>query len=224
MTTVLIVDDDPHIREAMILHLRSEGFDMLEASNGLEALRFLEERRIDLVVLDIMMPEMDGWEFCRRLREERDTPVLMVTAKGESSHKVRGFLLGTDDYLVKPFDPVELVLRVRALLRRYRITASQSIRIGQVELDRKRAEVTVGGKQVALPPKEFELLFMLASYPRQIFTRAQLIEKIWGFDFEGDDRTVDVHIKRLRERFAEVADDFQIATVYGLGYRLEVCK
>jgi two-component system OmpR family response regulator len=137
---------------------------------------------------------------------------------------VKGFLLGTDDYLVKPFDPVELVLRVKALLRRYRITASQSIRIGQVELDRNRAEVTVDGNQVALPPKEFELLFMLANYPRQIFTRTQLIEKIWGFDFEGNDRTIDVHIKRLRERFAEVTDDFQIVTVYGLGYRLEVCK
>jgi two-component system OmpR family response regulator len=223
-TTLLIVDDDPYIREVMVLHLRSEGFDLLEARNGVEALRFLDEQRIDLVVLDIMMPEMDGWEFCSRLREERDIPVLMVTAKGESSHKVKGFLLGTDDYLVKPFDPVELVLRVKALLRRYRITASQSIRIGQVELDRIRAEVKVDGKQVALPPKEFELLFTLASYPRQIFTRTQLIEKIWGFDFEGDDRTIDVHIKRLRERFADVTDDFQISTVYGLGYRLEVHK
>lgn len=133
MTTVLIVDDDPYIREVMILHLRSEGFDLQEAPNGSGALRLLEEQRIDLVVLDIMMPEMDGWEFCRRLREERDIPVLMVTAKGESSHKVKGFLLGTDDYLVKPFDPLELVLRIRALLRRYRITASQSIRIGQMK-------------------------------------------------------------------------------------------
>jgi two-component system, OmpR family, response regulator len=224
MTTLLIIDDDPFIREVMVLHLRKEGFDLLESSNGSEALRLLEDRRIDLVLLDIMMPEMDGWEFCRRLREERDIPVLMVTAKSESSHKVKGFLLGTDDYLVKPFDPIELVMRVRALLRRYRITSSQSVRIGQVSLDRNRGEVMVGDHQVALPPKEFELLFMLASYPRQIFTRTQLIEKIWGFDFEGDDRTVDVHIKRLRERFAELTDDFQIATVYGLGYRLEVCK
>jgi two-component system OmpR family response regulator len=224
MATLLIVDDDPYIREVMVLHLRREGINLLEARNGSEAMRLIEDQSVDLIVLDIMMPKMDGWEFCRRLREERDIPVLMVTAKGESSHKVKGFLLGTDDYLVKPFDPAEFVMRVRALLRRYRIHALQSIQIGQVQLDRNRLNVMVGGRQVALPPKEFELLFMLASYPRQIFTRTQLIEKIWGFDFEGDDRTVDVHIKRLRERFAVITDDFQISTVYGLGYRLEVCK
>jgi len=166
---------------------------------------------------------MDGWDLCRELRANySDLPLLMVTAKGESADKVKGFNLGTDDYVVKPFDPVELAMRVKALLKRYRITASQTVQLGDILIDRTAFEVRVDNQRIALPLKEFELLYKLASYPSQIFTRAQLIEQIWGIDYEGDERTVDVHIKRLRERFEPLTEQFHIATIRGLGYRLEV--
>ncbi|UYZ11693.1 response regulator transcription factor [Brevibacillus sp. WF146] len=222
MATILVVDDDPHIRELVGVFLREEGFIVLEAADGREALALLETTRADLVILDIMMPNMDGWQLCRELRELYDTPLLMLTAKGETSQKIKGFQLGTDDYLVKPFEPLELVARVKALLRRYRIAVSQRVQIGELLLDRKTYEAQVGDKQVTLPLKEFELLFKLASYPGKTFSREQLIEQIWGYDYEGDERTVDVHIKRLRERFPEERHSFRISTIRGLGYRLEV--
>ncbi|CAH0118033.1 MULTISPECIES: response regulator transcription factor [unclassified Paenibacillus] len=225
MATILVVDDDAHIRELMCLFLNNEGFETIQTENGAEAMSVMESASIDLVVLDIMMPIMDGWQLCSELRRSYpDIPLLMVTAKGETGQKVKGFNLGTDDYLVKPFDPVELVVRVKALLKRYRIALSQTIQIGDVILNRQTHKVIRGSEVSSLPPKEFELLFKLASYPGQIFTREQLIVDIWGMDYEGDDRTVDVHIKRLRERFAGEAapQPFRIETVYGLGYRLEV--
>ncbi|KEO83952.1 response regulator transcription factor [Tumebacillus flagellatus] len=220
MITILLVDDDPHIRELVRLYLRKEGYDTLEAANGRHALDLLESARVDLIVLDILMPEMDGWDFCREVKRHHDIPILMLTAKGESQQRIKGFQLGTDDYLVKPFEPVELVLRVKALLKRYRINSSQSLQVGSLEINRLTYEVQNGESRQSLPPKEFELLFKLASYPGQIFTRAQLIADIWGHDYEGDDRTVDVHIKRLRERFSD-HDGIKISTVRGLGYRLE---
>lgn len=222
MIKILITDDDPHIRELIKHYLHKEGFHTLEAQNGVEALALVEQELPDLIVLDIMMPQMDGYEFCRTVKREFDLPILMVTAKGESEQKIKGFQLGTDDYLVKPFDPLELVMRVKALLKRYRINASQTIRIGEVQIDRLTFEVITAEQRLSLAPKEFELLYKLAGYPGQIFTRAQLIEDIWGLDYEGDDRTVDVHIKRLRERLQPVTSAFKIATVRGLGYRLEV--
>ncbi|PWW32706.1 MULTISPECIES: response regulator transcription factor [Paenibacillus] len=226
MTRLIIVDDDAFIRELIAHHLKKEGFHIWEAENGEKALQILEEQMIDLVILDIMMPEMDGYELCRYLRVDRDIPILMVTAKSESAHKMKGFQLGTDDYLVKPFDPMEMVMRVKALLKRYRISMSQTIQIGNLQMDRNRLEVKVIGatnnEQISVPLKEFELLFKLASYPGQIFTREQLIEQIWGLDYTGVDRTVDVHINRLRERFSKVTDDFRLVTIRGLGYRLEV--
>jgi DNA-binding response OmpR family regulator len=222
MATILVVDDDPHIRELVGVFLREEGFSVLEAADGREALALLETTRADLVILDIMMPNMDGWQLCRELRELYDTPMLMLTAKGETSQKIKGFQLGTDDYLVKPFEPLELVARVKALLRRYRIAVSQRVQIGELLLDRKTYEVQVGDKQLTLPLKEFELLFKLASYPGKTFSREELIEQIWGYDYEGDERTVDVHTKRLRERFPEERHSFRIRTIRGLGYRLEV--
>lgn len=224
MVTVLIVDDDPHIRELVQWYLKKEGYKTLEAHNGKEALLLLETNQIDLVVLDIMMPEMDGWEFCKACKKERDIPIMMVTAIGEPNQRIKGFQLGTDDYLVKPFEPLELVLRVKALLKRYRIQVSETIQVGNVVIHRLTREVFIDNKVLPLPPKEFDLLEKLASYPGQIFTRTALIEGIWGMDFEGDDRTIDVHIKRLREKFAEVTDSFKITTVRGLGYRLEVQK
>lgn len=223
MTRIMVVDDDADIRELIRVYLAREGLTVMQASNGQEALSMLETTPADLVVLDIMMPLMDGWELCRELRAQYiDLPLLMVTAKSESVHKVKGFQLGTDDYLVKPFDPVELVMRVKALLKRYRINASQTITLGNVIIDRTAFEVRIQDQRLALPLKEFELLYKLASYPAQIFTRTQLIEQIWGMDYEGDDRTVDVHIKRLRERFESLTEEFRITTIRGLGYRLEV--
>ncbi|MFC4617729.1 response regulator transcription factor [Camelliibacillus cellulosilyticus] len=222
MTNILIVDDDANIRELVAHFLKKEGFDVFVAEDGVQALEKLESVKADLVIMDIMMPNMDGWELCQELRDFYDIPLLMLTAKGETSQKVKGFELGTDDYLIKPFEPEELVARVKALLKRYRIAISQKVMIGELALDRKTYEVSLGSQSVALPLKEFELLFKLASYPGKIISREQLIEEIWGYDYEGDERTVDVHIKRLRERFAEASDIFQIKTVRGLGYRLEV--
>jgi len=223
MTKILIVDDDPHIRELVKLFLRGEGFDIFEASDGVQALSMLESIKADLVILDIMMPNMDGWQLCRELREhDSDLPLLMLTAKGETMQKIKGFELGTDDYMVKPFEPQELVVRVKALLKRYRIAVSQTVQIVELMLNRKTFEATVGDTSLTLPLKEFELLFKLASYPGKTLSREQLIEQIWGYDYEGDERTVDVHIKRLRERFPEDRHSFKITTVRGLGYRFEV--
>lgn len=222
MSRILIVDDDPHIRELVGVFLRSEGFDVCEATDGVEALRRLETVKVDLAILDVMMPNMDGWELCRQLKESFDLPVLMLTAKGETSQKLKGFQLGTDDYLVKPFEPLEMVARVKALLKRYRIAASQTVRLGELFMDRKTHEVQVDGTNVTLPLKEFELLFKLASSPGRTFSRDQLIEDLWAYDFEGNERTLDVHIYRLRERFPEEKHSFKITTIRGLGYRLEV--
>ncbi|MNW48170.1 Heme response regulator HssR [compost metagenome] len=222
MTCVLVVDDDPHIRELVGHFLRMEGLEVVEAVDGLDAMRIFDQIKVDLLVLDIMMPGMDGWELCRKLREQTDLPLLMLTAKGETSQIVKGFALGTDDYLVKPFDPMVLVARVKALLKRYRIMASKSVTVGDLVLRSDTFECRAGEKEITLPLKEFELLFKLASYPGKTFTRDQLIEQIWGYDYEGDERTVDVHIKRLRERFPEASHSFRISTIRGLGYRLEV--
>ncbi|ALA42027.1 Heme response regulator HssR [Paenibacillus polymyxa] len=222
MTCVLVVDDDPHIRELVGHFLRMEGLEVVEAVDGLDAMRIFDQNKVDLLVLDIMMPGMDGWELCRKLREQTDLPLLMLTAKGETSQIVKGFALGTDDYLVKPFDPMVLVARVKALLKRYRIMASKSVTVGDLVLRSDTFECRAGEKEITLPLKEFELLFKLASYPGKTFTRDQLIEQIWGYDYEGDERTVDVHIKRLRERFPEARHSFRISTIRGLGYRLEV--
>jgi two-component system OmpR family response regulator len=222
MSRILIVDDDPHIRELIRMFLAKEGFETIEASDGVEALSRLDSSKADLAVIDIMMPNMDGWELCRELRTTFDIPILMLTAKAETSHKLKGFQVGTDDYLVKPFEPLELVARVNALLKRYRIAVSQTIQVGELSMDRKTFEVLVHDRHLTLPHKEFELLFKLASYPGRTFSREQLIEDIWGYDFRGNDRTLDVHINRLRERFPEARHSFRITTIRGLGYRLDV--
>ncbi|MNI49131.1 Heme response regulator HssR [compost metagenome] len=221
MAKILIADDDARIRELMSLFLRNEGFELVEAKNGAEALSIVEEAQIDLVILDIMMPEMNGWDLCREIRYiNSNIPLLMVTVKAEAGQKVKGFQLGTDDYLTKPFDPMELVMRVKALLKRSMIVSSQTIKLGGIALDRRTYQVTRGDVVMNLPLKEFELLFMLASQPGQIFTREQLITQIWGMNYEGDDRTVDVHIKRIREKFAGDTQHFHIEAARSLGYRL----
>jgi two-component system, OmpR family, response regulator len=223
---ILVVDDEAHIRELVRLYLEDEGYEIVQKSNGADALEYAENHQVDLVILDIMMPKLDGWALCKELRELGDIPILMITAKGEAADRIKGFKLGTDDYLVKPFDPTELVLRVKALLKRYRISTSNEIKLGrEIILDRKSYKVLYqDGKAVTLPMKEFELLYKLGSYAGQLFTRDHLIEQIWGLDYEGDERTVDVHIKRLRERFASYEKEFRIVTIRGLGYRLEVYR
>jgi two-component system OmpR family response regulator len=221
MSKILVVDDDAHIRELVRVFLQREGFDVVEACDGVDALAKMEETRADLVVLDIMMPNMDGWELAERLRAAGDFPLLMLTAKSETAQKVKGFQLGADDYLVKPFEPVELVARVKALLKRYRIATSQTVEFGGLVMNRKTHEAVADGEAIALPLKEFELLFKLASYPGKTLARNQLIEDVWGYDFEGNERTLDVHINRLRERFPEDRHHFRIRTIRGLGYRME---
>lgn len=222
MPTILVADDDANIRELVCLFLRKDGFTTIEAKDGKEALTIYHTTHIDLVVLDIMMPTMDGWTLCKELRRvNTELPLLMLTARGETWEKVKGFELGTDDYLTKPFDPLELTVRIKALLKRYKIGSTQTIRLGTITLDRQTYKVMRGAESISLPLKEFELLYKLAETPGQVYTREQLIDQVWGLDFTGDNRTIDVHIKRLRERFA-TSTEFQIETVRGLGYRLEV--
>jgi two-component system, OmpR family, response regulator len=221
MSTILVVDDDPHLRELVSVFLQREGCAVIEAADGEDALAKLATLKADMVILDIMMPKVDGWELCRQLRTLYDFPILMLTAKGETSQKLKGFHIGTDDYLVKPFEPLELVARVKALLKRYRIATSQTVRVGELLMDRKTFAVAIDGEPVTLPLKEFELLFKLAGSPGRTFSRDQLIEDIWGYGFDGNERTLDVHINRLRDRFPEARHSFRIGTIRGLGYRLE---
>jgi two-component system OmpR family response regulator len=224
MTTIMVVDDEAHIRELISLYLKDEGYNIVEKANGTEALEFALNDPVDMVIMDIMMPQMDGWELCRKLRELGEMPILMITAKGESTQRIKGFQLGTDDYLIKPFDPVEMVMRVKALLRRYRISTSQYIQLGPIKLDRIKYEIFFEdiGEALTLPLKEFELIYKLASYPGQLFTRDHLIQQVWGVDYEGNERTVDVHINRLRDRFERYSEAFKIVTLRGVGYKLEV--
>ncbi|SDC71477.1 DNA-binding response regulator, OmpR family, contains REC and winged-helix (wHTH) domain [Paenibacillus sp. CF095] len=220
MNTILVVDDDSHIRKLIRIYLEKNHFSVLEAPDGQEALDILSHTKVDLAIVDVMMPRIDGIELTEDIRSYLDIPILMVTAKGESKDKVRGFNAGSDDYLVKPFDPVELILRVKSLLKRYNKNSSNMIQIIGVTIDLGNLMVIADGQTIELKKKECELLFSLASSPGKIFTRTQLIDDIWGIDYEGDERTVDVHIKRLRERL-EPVPELVISTIRGLGYRLE---
>ena len=222
MTRVLVVDDDPHIRELVRVWLERDGCRVAQAADGAEAEAVLATEAPDLIILDIMLPGRDGWTLCREIRAASDHPILMLTARGDTRDKVRGLGLGADDYLVKPFDPRELVARVRALLKRYRIVTARTLQVGEVCLDRTRYAVLWGDRTLTVPRKEFELLFHLASYPGRTFAREELIEQVWGYGYAGDERTVDVHVKRLRDRFPENGCAFRIRTIRGLGYRLEV--
>lgn len=220
MNRILIVDDDLHIRKLMRLYLENSHFTVIEATNGQEAIDLLSQEQVDLAIVDVMMPYIDGIQLTKDIRSFLEIPILMVTAKGESQDKVKGFSAGTDDYLVKPFDPVELILRVKALLKRYNVVTEKIVSIGSTTIDLNKHLVQTNDLLVKLKKKECELLFVLANSPGKIFTRTQLIEKIWGYDYQGDDRTVDVHIKRLREQLSPLSD-ITITTVRGLGYRLE---
>ena len=224
MTRILVVDDDAHIRQLVSHILSAAGFQVETAADGREALEKLEQTRVDLAVLDIMMPRMDGWELCRLIRKTWTFPLIMLSAKGQTVDKVKGLELGSDDYLVKPFEAPELLARVRALLRRSGIESADRREIGSLVLDGAGYELIAEGEPIILPKKEFELLYKLAGSPGRTFTRDQLLEDIWGYDFDGTERTVDVHINRLRDRFPDGKYGFSILTVRGLGYRLEKTK
>ncbi|PEJ56742.1 MULTISPECIES: response regulator transcription factor [unclassified Bacillus (in: firmicutes)] len=218
---VLVVDDDANIRELISIFLNAEGYSVIEAENGEKALMLLEKNSIQIAVVDVMMPEIDGYELTKEIKKFYDIPILMVTAKGESQDKLKGFDLGVDDYVVKPFDPLEIVARVKALLRRFQLISDKNILLGNLAINQIKYEIAVNEQSITLPLKEFELLFKLASQSGRIFTRNDLIEQIWGLDYEGDERTVDVHIKRVRERLRELKATVEIVTIRGLGYKLE---
>lgn len=225
MKTILIVDDDLNVLQLVNINLTKAGYKVLQAKDGTEALGVLNGEICDLAVVDVMMPFMDGYKLTKEIRKKYDIPVIILTAKDQIEDKEKGFKSGTDDYLVKPFEPRELIFRIEALLRRYDLHSDDSIiHIGSTTINKKNYEVQIGDRTVLLPLKEFELLHFLTSNPMQVFSRDHLIEHIWGIDFTGDDRTVDVHIKRLRSRFSKLTDDFQIKTVRGVGYLLEAKK
>lgn len=219
MFRIMVVEDDINTRKLMKAVLEDNGYDPVLAGNGIEGLKLLETNHIDLVILDIMMPGMDGFEFTETLRSAGwNNPILMVTAKESATDKKRGFILGTDDYMVKPVDEEEMMLRIAALLRRAQIVNDHKLKIGSTELDYDGLTVKTVGMEQELPNKEFMLLYKLLSYPNKIFTRRQLMDEIWSMDSDTDERTVDVHINRLRDRFRN-NQDFDIITVRGLGYK-----
>lgn len=222
MFQILVVEDGKNAARLMRDVLQRAGYEVFEAGTGAEALDVLERQRADLIVLDVMMPVMDGYEFCEKLRYVGDmTPILMVTAKDLPEERCRGFIVGADDYLVKPVNTDELLLRIKALLRRARIASERKLRVGDVVLDYDTLTVSRGGVAQAIPQKEFQLLYKLLSYPGKIFTRMQLMDEIWGRDSESMDTTVNVHVARLRQRFGDWPE-FEIAAVRGIGYKAVV--
>ena len=223
---ILIIDDDPHISEALGLYLKKEGYDIQNAYDGMEGLTLFKQYEPDLVLLDIMMPKKDGWQVCREIREISSKPIIMLTAKGDVIDKVLGLELGADDFLAKPVDMKELSARIRAVLRRCQSNDNrnneESVKFDQIEISLQKYELKVAGKTVDVPPKELELLYFLMSNYNHVFTRDQLLDKVWGFDYLGDSRTVDVHIKRLREKLEGISDKWALKTVWGVGYKFEV--
>jgi DNA-binding response OmpR family regulator len=219
---ILVSDDDKNIIELIRLYLEKEKYNVFTASDGAIALNVLENTAIDLAIIDIMMPQIDGWELCKEIKRLYKIPVLMVTAKGEAYDRIKGFQLGADDYLTKPFHPVELVLRTKSLLKRNNKLLEDKLVFKKLEISSNSLEVKIDNILINLPLKQFELLYTLASTPGQIYSRDQLIEKIWGLDYEGDDRTVDTHIKKLRKTFSGYEHIFNITTIRGLGYKIEV--
>lgn len=222
---IMVVDDDYNINQLIKLYLEKEGFTVEPYEEGTEALKSFKANPPSLVVLDIMLPGMDGWDICREIRKSSDVPIIMLTAKGETFDKVLGLELGADDYIVKPFDPKELIARIKAVLRRHKPAAfgiTKEVTYPNLTVNLSNYTVTYHGKELELPPKELELLYFLASNPNKVFTREQLLEQVWGFDFFGDSRTVDVHIKRIREKLQDANDNWQIRTVWGVGYKFEV--
>ena len=223
---ILVTDDDKNICELLRLYLEKEGYSVILAHDGEEALLKFETLHPDLVLLDIMLPGLDGWQVCREIRKKSQAPIIMLTAKGETFDKVLGLELGADDYVTKPFDTKEIVARIKAVLRRVGQNNQSSdikeVRYDKLVVNMTRYELKVDGKVVDTPPKELELLFHLASNPNRVYTRDQLLDEVWGFEYYGDSRTIDVHVKRLREKLEGVSDKWSLKTVWGVGYKFEV--
>ena len=224
--SVLIVEDDQHIRELLQMYLEKEGYRVSTAADGGKGLQTFREEKPDLVLLDLMMPVMDGWAVCRAIRAEYQTPIIMLTAKGETDDKVSGLKTGADDYITKPFEMKEVLARIEAVLRRTGSAEPEQktrrLSFDRMVIDMDAFELSVDGRKVDTPPKEMELLFYLASSPNRVYTRNQLLDEVWGFDYFGDSRTVDVHVKRLREKLEGVSEGWSLKTVWGVGYKFEV--
>ena len=223
--SILIVEDDNNIADLLRLYLEKEGYQATIAADGTQGIDLYRKLRPDLVLLDVMMPGVDGWGVLRTIRQDSQTPVIMLTAKGETTDKVSGLKQGADDYITKPFEMKEVLARIEAVLRRSGIEPEKSRRrleFDKLVIDMDAFELTVDGKKVPTPPKEMELLYHLASTPNRVYTRNQLLDEVWGFDYFGDTRTVDVHIKRLREKLEGVSDQWDLKTVWSVGYKFEV--
>ncbi len=227
-TKLLIVDDDVNICEMLRLYFENEGYSVKTANDGIDGLQAFKIYEPDLVLLDIMMPKKDGWQVCREIRKVSSKPVIMITAKGEVFDKVLGLELGADDFIVKPFDMKELSARIKAVLRRYTAHTNASdeevVKFENIEISLQKYELKLNGKALDIPPKELELLYFLASNCNRVFTRDQLLDKVWGFDYLGDSRTVDVHVKRLREKLEGVSDKWSLKTVWGVGYKFDTAN
>ena len=225
-TKILLIDDDANIYDLVKIYLENEGYEVKVASDGVEGLSYFKMYEPDLVLLDIMLPKKDGWQVCREIREQSSKPIIMITAKSEVFDKVLGLELGADDFIVKPFNVKELSARIKAVLRRCNTNNSSGdddvIKFENIEISLQKYELKLAGKSVDVPPKELELLYFLASNSNHVFTRDQLLDKVWGFDYLGDSRTVDVHVKRLREKLEGVSDKWVLKTVWGVGYKFEI--
>ena len=221
----LVVEDEKHLNRMISEAIQDEGYSVDSCFNGLEALELCACAAYDVIVLDIMMPKMDGWQVCREVRKKSSVPIIMITAKGDTFDKVLGLELGADDYIVKPFDTKEVIARIKAIARRVGNSPEESevkeVRYDKLSVNMTRYELRVDGKVVDTPPKELELLFYLASNPNRVYTRDQLLDEVWGFEYYGDSRTIDVHIKRLREKLEGVSDKWSLKTVWGVGYKFE---
>ena len=223
---ILIVDDDENICELLRLYLEKDGFETIVANDGEQAVDYASKYSPDLILLDSMLPKLDGWQVCREIRKTSETPIIMLTAKGETFDKILGLELGADDYVSKPFDTKEVIARIKAVLRRSH-ESDKSSQVNEVRYDKLRINLTnyelvVNGVKIDTPPKELELIYHLASNPNRVYTRDQLLDEVWGFDYYGDSRTVDVHVKRLREKLENVSDEWCLKTVWGVGYKFEV--
>lgn len=225
---ILIVDDDTNICELLRLYLEKDGFSTVVANDGDEALKLAVQNPPDLILLDIMLPKLDGWQVCREIRKQSQVPIIMLTAKGETFDKILGLELGADDYVSKPFDTKEVIARIKAVLRRSNDGDKNSdiseVRYDKLVINLTNYELVVNGTRVDTPPKELELIYHLASNPNRVYTRDQLLDEVWGFDYYGDSRTVDVHVKRLREKLENVSNEWSLKTVWGVGYKFETAK
>ena len=222
---ILIVDDDLNICELLRLYLEKDGFETVIANDGEQAVFYAQKYYPDLILLDIMLPKLDGWQVCRQIRKTMETPIIMLTAKGETFDKILGLELGADDYVTKPFDTKEVIARVKAVLRRSSDNdkgVSQEVKYDKLKINLTNYELEVDGQRIDTPPKELELIYHLASNPNRVYTRDQLLDEVWGFDYYGDSRTVDVHVKRLREKLENISTEWSLKTVWGVGYKFEV--